>query len=161
LERGTILTCNGVYEFKMDNLDELVNAAKKHNDTEALNKLIKKHYVAFADYTFYEDKNQYGSGLFTGVIKFDFSIRNNQIFMYIDNDTDDSNTNQFVGLWKSYKKNIEKICNWGILRIPCSDDLDIGVGEFSPNMKYIDNGWRSYLDEDNSESTINGAGWWK
>ena len=35
-------------------------------------------------------------------------------------------------------------CAWGHYRIPNSGDLDIGVGEFSPNPKYLSNGWGNF-----------------
>ena len=38
-----------------------------------------------------------------------------------------------------------KICNWGDYRIPLCNDLDIGTGEFSPNPKYLKNGWSNYI----------------
>jgi hypothetical protein len=36
-------------------------------------------------------------------------------------------------------------CAWGHYRAPCSGDLDIGAGEFSPDEKYLNNGWREFL----------------
>lgn len=35
-------------------------------------------------------------------------------------------------------------CAWGHYRIPNSGDLDIGAGEFSPNPKYLSNGWGNF-----------------
>ncbi|QPH85040.1 hypothetical protein [Campylobacter concisus] len=35
-------------------------------------------------------------------------------------------------------------CAWGHYRIPNSGDLDIGAGEFSPNPKYLGNGWSDF-----------------
>ena len=40
----------------------------------------------------------------------------------------------------------ETVANWGVFRIPDSDDLDQGVGEFVPSEKYRDNGWASYFN---------------
>ena len=40
----------------------------------------------------------------------------------------------------------ETVANWGAWRIPESDDLDQGVGEFVPSEKYRDNGWASYYN---------------
>ncbi len=37
-----------------------------------------------------------------------------------------------------------KPCAWSHYRIPNSGDLDIGAGEFSPNPKYLGNGWSDF-----------------
>ena len=37
-----------------------------------------------------------------------------------------------------------KPCEWGYYRIPNSGDLDVGAGEFSPNTKYLNNGWSDF-----------------
>lgn len=37
-----------------------------------------------------------------------------------------------------------KPCAWGHYRIPNSGDLDVGAGEFSPNTKYLNNGWSDF-----------------
>ena len=39
-------------------------------------------------------------------------------------------------------------CAWGHYRIPNSGDLDIGAGEFSPNPKYIGNGWSDFTKDE-------------
>lgn len=37
-----------------------------------------------------------------------------------------------------------KPCAWGQYRIPNNGDLDVGAGEFSPNTKYLNNGWSDF-----------------
>ena len=37
-----------------------------------------------------------------------------------------------------------KPCAWWHYRIPNSGDLDVGAGEFSPNTKYLNNGWSDF-----------------
>jgi hypothetical protein len=54
--------------------------------------------------------------------------------------------NQFAGTYYCSSTRQNLIIAWGDFRIPFSRDLDIGVGEFSPNPKYADQGWQSYLD---------------
>ena len=53
--------------------------------------------------------------------------------------------NQFMGTFYS-KKYGEQKCRWGTCRIPDSDDLDIGSAGFSPDEKYSDFGWQSYIN---------------
>lgn len=50
--------------------------------------------------------------------------------------------NFFVGTWK--RENVTLKCCWGEFRIPDSGDLDIGAGEFSPNEKYYQFGWKDF-----------------
>ena len=38
-----------------------------------------------------------------------------------------------------------KKSNWGGYRIPESENLDIGAGEFSVDDKYVKNGWENYM----------------
>jgi hypothetical protein len=54
--------------------------------------------------------------------------------------------NQFAGTYYSSSMRQSMETAWGDFCIPFSRDLDIGVGEFSPNPKYADQGWQSYLD---------------
>ena len=41
-----------------------------------------------------------------------------------------------------------KPCAWGHYRIPNSGDLDVGAGEFSPNTKYLNNGWSDFYKDE-------------
>lgn len=41
-----------------------------------------------------------------------------------------------------------KPCAWGQYRIPNSGDLDVGAGEFSPNTKYLNNGWSDFYKDE-------------
>jgi len=97
-------------------------------------------------YIFYEDPNQTATGTFAGNFITYFYIDENNKIQYNDLmfAADGFENNQFEGTWTSYKSGTTKICNWGDYRIPNSDDLDIGVGEFSPNDKYLDFGWKTY-----------------
>lgn len=54
--------------------------------------------------------------------------------------------NQFAGTYYSSSMRQSVEIAWGDFRIPFSGDLDLGAGEFSPNPKYADQGWQSYLD---------------
>lgn len=41
-----------------------------------------------------------------------------------------------------------KPCAWGHYRIPNSGDFDVGAGEFSPNTKYLNNGWSDFYKDE-------------
>ncbi|WP_459895203.1 hypothetical protein [Campylobacter concisus] len=72
-------------------------------------------------------------------------IDNDEKLLYddISEDEDLYANNLFCGECKVGKVQI-KPCAWGHYRIPNSGDLDIGAGEFSPNPKYIGNGWSDF-----------------
>jgi hypothetical protein len=54
------------------------------------------------------------------------------------------------------------MCNWGEFRIPYSDDLDIGVGEFLPNPPYLNYGWENYESVwGDYEKELKKEEWWK
>ena len=59
----------------------------------------------------------------------------------------------------------KKPAGWGDSRIPLSGDLDVGDGEFSPNDKYLRNGWQSYRDayvRQNTRALMEeNRQWWK
>jgi hypothetical protein len=81
---------------------------------------------------------------------------------------DGFSNNQFIGNWTSYKTNISKTCNWGDYRIPNCDNLDIEVGEFSVNEKYIKNGWVNYALENSitnsaivKQKATKNIAWWE
>jgi hypothetical protein len=116
-------------------------------DNEYKNKGIKSEGILIAEYEFKESPNQKHSGLFKGHLYSKWYLNSINQIMYddIQSISDGYMNNAFIGIWKSYSQNIEKICNWADLRVPNADqDFDIGAGEFSPNKKYYDNGWENY-----------------
>lgn len=108
---------------------------------------VYKQGFATCDVILFEDKKQSSTGLFKGKLTSDFVIDDKKQFRYdaLMFVADGFSNNQFVGNWTSYKTNISKKCNWGDYRIPECGDLDIGAGEFSPNQKYVKNGWVGYM----------------
>ena len=72
-------------------------------------------------------------------------INNDEKLLYdnISEDEDLYANHLFCGECKVGKVQI-KPCAWGHYRIPNSGDLDIGAGEFSPNPKYLGNGWSDF-----------------
>ena len=120
-------------------------------------------YVA-ADYNFFEDSKQYGSGKFQGTCILSFVIDSNGNFKYNGSSivADGFCNAQFEGIWISYKTGKTKKCNWGDFRIPDCGDLDVGAAEFGINDKYEMNGWQNYRspwEEDGKEE--HRKKWWQ
>ena len=107
---------------------------------------IKSQGIIIADYYFREDKKLSATGIFEGKVLLRWYINNKGVFLFddIEEYSDDYRNNQFVGTWTSYKTGVKKVANWGICRIPCSGDLDIGAAEFSPAPEYRKYGWEDY-----------------
>lgn len=104
---------------------------------------IKARGIAIGEYRFVEEKRQKHSGVFGGVVTMKWYLDRNNILRYdrIRFYADGYANNQYVGTWKAHGATKGKVANWGEWRIPFSGDLDIGAGEFSPNDKYLKNGW--------------------
>ena len=98
-------------------------------------------------YEFFEDSDQKGTGVLKGIFQSDFYIDEKGILKYnaLMIVADGFQNNQFEGTWTSYVTKKTKECNWGDYRIPNSGDLDSGAGEFGPNSKYCDYGWKNYV----------------
>jgi hypothetical protein len=130
-----IITIKQVREFKIFHygVDEMFK-----------DKGIKAQGLIIGDYSLKENKDQPHSGEFIGVMSIIWYIDKDGNLCYdkIDSYFDSFRNNQYVGIWKDYTTKNEKSCNWGEYRIPFSGDLDIGAGEFSPNEKYYDRGWK-------------------
>ena len=99
-----------------------------------------------AHYLFKEDSTEKYTGIFEGDMVSDFYLDINYKAHYDDlmAGADGYSNNQYTGTWTSYDMNTKKPCNWGDYRIPNSGDLDVGTGNFSPNKKYIKNGWEDF-----------------
>lgn len=111
---------------------------------------LKGHYILR------EDPKQSGTGIFEGIHTLNIAAdRAGNIYydtlMLI---SDGYSNNQWQGTWRSYKTGATKVCNWGDFRIPDSNGLDIGTGEFIPSDEYLGNGWQSYRDRFDPDKTI-------
>lgn len=97
-------------------------------------------------YSLSENQKLSSTGVFSGDLMIVWhKNEQNQINYYLPYEGYDSSKNfQFLGSWTSYKTDKSSLCCWGIYRIPCSGDLDIGAAEFSPNKKYLQYGWKTY-----------------
>ena len=105
--------------------------------------------LLIAKYELYENPNQNHSGVFRGLLTTSWYHSQSTNIKYdgFEAAADGYSNNEFVGIWQSYNTKNTKTCNWGDFRIPFSNDLDVGVGEFFPNQKYINNGWESYMND--------------
>jgi hypothetical protein len=128
---------------------------------------IREAGVVFGEYHFSEDSKQTNTGKFDGVFVTDFVVDKSGRLRYDEvlAGADGYSNNQFLGTWTSYRAKIGKPASWGDSRIPLSGDLDIGAGEFSPDDKYVVNGWQSYRDaytNQNKRALIQERRqWWK
>ena len=106
---------------------------------------LKAQGVIIGEYSLKENKDQPHSGEFIGIMSLMWFIDKNGVLCYdnIDNYSDSYRNYQYIGIWKDYSSKNDKTCNWGEYRIPFSGDLDIGAGEFSPNEKYYEKGWKT------------------
>jgi len=149
-----------------NNTNEILYEALKHEDKEAAERLKAERGFMLVKYNFYENPKQRGSGIFRGILKTNFVIKEGKILLdTLDLESDNYSNNLFVGIWRSYRTGQKKICNWGLYRIPFSDDLDIGAGYFSPNKKYWKYGWynyyKAYIELDTAALDREKEKWWK
>jgi hypothetical protein len=110
-------------------------------DGEMADRVVEQALL-MADYQFDEDKNVPDSGRFTGSAAASFYVDKKNIIRpdtYIPSDS--YANNQFMGTWTPYHGETAVTASWGLWRVPCAGDLDIGAGEFSVNEKYKKNGW--------------------
>ena len=134
---------------------ELYEEAMKHGDYKTADWLKTPCYLLVAKCVFYEDSIKTNSGFFNGILVSQYYLKNNiACYPYFEIESDKFSNNSFVGTWSGYENKTIKKCNWGEYRIPNSGDLDVGVGLFSPNIKYLKRGWQSYYDANfNNDST--------
>ncbi len=117
----------------------------------------KAGLIIFANYEFFEDKNQKFSGKFQGKMWLGGFIDMKDQFFAGDNDVSDqfndaspcpfARNNQYVGTWQSYKTSKIKIANWGQNQIPGIKEEDdpsgggTGCGGNKVDLKYNSRGW--------------------
>ena len=141
-------------------------------DTSSLMKLIgyqnfKRGFIT-SQIKIIEDSNQLASGIINGRLETDcyFDDKGKIFYNALMIVADGFSNNSFIGNWTSFKTGLSKKCNWGDGRIPDCGDLDGGTGEFIPDEKYYDNGWRSYINSFESgdsikAKTVINSEWWK
>lgn len=123
------------------------------------------------DYAFYEDPSQKGTGSLKGTFLMQVEVKSSGELVYDAAffGADGFSNNEFEGTWTSYSTQKSKTCNWGDFRIPKSEGLDNGAGEFFPTEAYISNGWSNYFilltagwdsDEYHKALAIEEEKWW-
>jgi hypothetical protein len=128
---------------------------------------VREAGAVVGEYHFSEDPKQTNTGSFDGNFVTYWIVDRSGKFQYDEvlAGADGYTNNQFAGTWTSYRTKVKKTASWGDSRIPLSGDLDIGAGEFSPDEKYISNGWNSYHDaytrQDKRAVMEERRQWWK
>ena len=118
---------------------------------QAVEQELPDHVTGFilAQVDLAEDKEQPGTGTLTGEMLTEFFIPPQG--RITAGDIPGNQSLQFSCTWTSYKTGARKICNFGQGRIPQTGLPDgawegWGDGEFIPNPKYHDKGWKTYFE---------------
>lgn len=116
-------------------------------DDEYLDKGLISQGIAIFDYKINENKTTKYSGTFYGNLYLKFYKTKDDKIHYDDiNIYSDGYFNRlYAGYWKGYDNGIIKIASWADYTLPdtIAPNLNIGVGEFSPNPIYYKNGWEA------------------
>ena len=114
-------------------------------------------------YSFSEDRNVEGSGVFKGKFSADLSLNNkNKLIDDLALTYGDGFSNfTFDGTWKSYKTGRTKKCTWGQGRLPNTGDVDQGDGSPVVNEKYLKNGWEWRKGSSKEDYVDNPKFWWR
>jgi hypothetical protein len=117
---------------------------------------------------FAEEKGNTHTGIITGRMTTSFCFYDGRVcYDNVDAVSDGYSNNQVVARWNSYDGKLSFRCNWGDYRIPESEQLDIGTGDFSPFDKYRKFGWQNYADQISTSKDSKTATqeaemeWWK
>lgn len=87
-----------------------------------------------------------GGGVLTGKMWIGFAKINGRFYYdaFKLGLADGYSNRQYEGVWTSKGLTRMEKCNWGDFRIPDSQGLDIGAGEFSPVDEHSGQGWQVY-----------------
>lgn len=126
----------------------------------------KPRGVLLGTYRFNEDSACREPGRFQGIFTSRFMIDRKGAFHYdsLEMNADSYWNNAFVGTWKKPGDRETPVCNWGDYRIPFSDGLDIGAGEFLVAEEYLRFGWERYMSAVNGDKAAISAEadrWWE
>lgn len=121
-------------------------------------KEVEETGVICASYHFDEYEGQNINGYYIGNASFEYLILGGKAYydaaLLI---ADGFYNNQYKGVWVDVQKNDTLKCNWGDFRIPESEELDEGCGEFIPSDDAQKNhGWDHFFDAEHENQT-----WWK
>lgn len=136
---------NGVINLDSVHVQEMSTEAK-----EAYGQIgIEEYGTIYATYRFVIGSRTYGGegvgDTLRGSAWYGY-VKMNGTYMYYMYDcsyiyADGFCNNQYEGVWATKDGDKQEVCNWGDFRIPNSDGLDIGAGEFSPEGG---KGWENY-----------------
>jgi hypothetical protein len=163
---GKSMVKNNICDFEGTIVLERI-AINKKVEVEYKSSGVQSQGFIVANYYFEEDSTQLHSGVFQGSLISLWYINANGIIQYDDliMGADAFRNNQFIGVWQSYTKDRQLICNWGDYRISNSGNLDIGAGSFSPSDAHLQFGWQNYRDayfnNDDSAYAIEKKRWWE
>lgn len=121
--------------------------------------------ILLGKYRFHEDTACREPGRIQGVFASRVMVDRKGAFHYdsLDLDADRYWNNAFVGTWRKPGDREASVCNWGDYRIPYSDGLDIGAGEFVVAEEYLRFGWERYMNAVNGDKAAISAEddhWW-
>lgn len=108
--------------------------------------VLKRHGLVVGKYKLYENSTHDSPGVFSGYFMYYWYEDQNNILHFdnIQENSDSYRNSQFSGTWTSYKSGKTVECKFGFRRIPNCGDLDVGEGEFAPNIKYKSFGWEDF-----------------
>ena len=123
--------------WTLDSLDDFFYRLARYTDI-GYGAYLHGHYF------FREDTTVHGAGLLQGRVI--YSVIHEKGTLCYDPEgidyADGYDNNQYQGTWSLSDGSRSVPCNWGHFRIPNSQRLDSGVGEFNPDSQYVNNGWQ-------------------
>jgi hypothetical protein len=157
-----------VGSFDSQGNEQLLLTSLDHLDSAlAEERYSRSEYSLLAEYRFFEDPNREGTGFFEGILRTDFYVDSGKVcYDTLDLGKDGFRNNQYVGTWTSYVGGAPLESNWGDCRIPHPGDLgsEEDGGDFWPADKYLDMGWRTYVNAMKYDTTAQmeeEREWWK
>jgi len=146
---------------------EYERATAPHVDEWAIHRFSYPEYSLFAQYRFFENPNQAGTGFFEGILRTDFYVDSGKIvYDTLDFWSDGYCNNQYVGTLTIYAGGAPQKSYWGEWWIPLSGDFSVFEGaEWGPGRKYWDKGWDTYTkaryESDTTAQKEEQREWWK
>lgn len=124
-------------------IEQVREYAKLHTGVDDGDPSVKAQGIVIGRVELKENPSQKHVGTFKGKMIAEWYVDKDGKLQYdaLEDFSDNYSNNQYVTTWTEYSKKVGKPANWGEYRIPYSDALDIGAGEFSADPKYKDKGW--------------------
>ena len=131
-----------------DNVCDFAGVLNIKTIIEKSNELDKNSYSTVeGEYTIRENPDQSHVGSFKGKFITKFKVVDNKAIAF-NGEFSNEGCSEFTGEWTQYEKSIPKVCNWG-RQIPPSGESFLfehcNEGKYQFDMKYLDNGWKSYV----------------